>query len=299
MHFRNGAIAITYMATLLLQLQDRGLISVDDKLSKWFPDYPKADEITLAMLARSTTGYADYVNLDILPLYADVFRAWQPQELIDMGLKQEMKCAPGTCFAYAHTNYVILGEVFSKATGKDLASLLREYILDPLALRNTASDQTAAIPEPVQHAFDSERGFYEDSTYWNPSWTLANGAVMTTDIDDALTSIEAIGSGQLLSKAAFAEQIAPVTATLPPFSAATYYGMGLVITDGWMVQTPSFAGYAVTVGYDPERRIAIAVSVTSGPKSPESNVAKAIFGELGAYFRPDRPPIPPRPVSGG
>lgn len=298
MHFRNGAIAISYMTTLLLALQDRGLLSVDDRLSKWFPDYPEADEVTLAMLARSTSGYADYVNLDILPIYDDVFRQWQADELIALGLKQDMKCAPGTCFAYAHTNYVILGKVLSKAAGMDLAALLRRDVLEPLALRHTVSDQTATMPEPVQHAFTSERGIYEDSTYWNPSWTLAEGAVMTTDIDDALASIEAIGSGQLLSQPSFAQQLAPVTARFPPFSAKIHYGMGVIVSNGWIVQTPSFAGYAVAVGYEPQKKIAIAVSVTAGEKTPEASVANVIFGELGAYFRPDHAPEMVRRRSG-
>jgi CubicO group peptidase (beta-lactamase class C family) len=62
MHFRSGAIAIAYMGTVLLQLRDKGVVALDDKLSKWFPDYPKADQITLAMLVNNSSGYADYVT---------------------------------------------------------------------------------------------------------------------------------------------------------------------------------------------------------------------------------------------
>jgi D-alanyl-D-alanine carboxypeptidase len=54
MHFRNGAVAIAYIGTVLLQLHDKGVLDVDDTLSKWFPDYPKADRITLAMLINGT-----------------------------------------------------------------------------------------------------------------------------------------------------------------------------------------------------------------------------------------------------
>src|SRR5260221_2453708 len=61
MHFRNGSIAIAYIGTVLLQLRDKGILAIDDKLSKWFPEYPKADQITLAMLINGTSGYADYV----------------------------------------------------------------------------------------------------------------------------------------------------------------------------------------------------------------------------------------------
>ena len=62
MHFRNGAVAIAYMGTVLLQLADKGVLRVDDKLSMWFPEYPKADQVTLTMLINGTSGYADYVT---------------------------------------------------------------------------------------------------------------------------------------------------------------------------------------------------------------------------------------------
>ena len=75
MHFRNGSVAIAYLGVVTLQLQEKGVLSLDDKLAKWFPDYPKADRITLAMLLNATSGYADYVNLKVLPLYQNPFRS--------------------------------------------------------------------------------------------------------------------------------------------------------------------------------------------------------------------------------
>src|SRR5262249_54357491 len=80
MHLRNGSVAIAYLGVVTLQLQEKGLLSLDDKLSKWFPDYPMADRVTLAMLLNATSGYADYVNMKVLPLYQNPFRAWQPDE---------------------------------------------------------------------------------------------------------------------------------------------------------------------------------------------------------------------------
>jgi CubicO group peptidase (beta-lactamase class C family) len=76
MHFRSGAVAIAYIGTVLLQLHDKGMLGVDDKLAKWFPDYPKAEQVTLTMLINGTSGYADYVTDDsfIKQLYADPFQ---------------------------------------------------------------------------------------------------------------------------------------------------------------------------------------------------------------------------------
>ena len=290
MHFRNGAVAIAYMGTVLLQLRDKGVLSLDDRLAKWFPDYPKADQVTLKMLINGTSGYADYVTDEsfIRHFYADPFRAWTPDELIAFAFKRPMPCEPGTCWSYAHTNFIILGKVLEKATGRPLQDLIREGILAPLALNDTRSEMTAIIQEPVLHAFDAERGKYEESTYWNPSWTLAEGAIMTSNIADILKSAEAIGEGTLLSAESHKAQLAPDTATFKPWNETSYYGLGVFVADGWIVQNPSFAGYAATMVYLPARKLAIAVSVTlDETASEQGNLSTELLKEIAAYLAPE------------
>lgn len=292
MHFRNGSIAIAYLGTVLLQLQDKGLLSVDDKLAKWFPQYPKADQVSLLMLINGTSGYADYVTYEsfLQLFYADPFRHWQSDELIALGLERPMLCDPGTCWSYAHTNFVILGKVLEKATGRPLEDLIREGILDPLSLKDTRSEATAVIQEPVLHSFDAERGKYEESTYWNPSWTLARGAIMTSSIADILASAAAIGTGALVSSESHALQLAPLTAKFKPWSETKYYGLGVFLVDGWIVQNPSFSGYAATMTYLPSRKLAIAVSVTLREKaSLEGNLSTDLLKEIAAYLAPEAP----------
>lgn len=291
MHFRNGSVAIAYLSTVLLRLQEEAVLHLDDKLAKWFPDYPKANEITLQMLIASTSGYADYVNLDILPLYDDPFRQYTPDELIDMGLSQPMVCDPGTCFAYAHTNFVILGEVMRLAAGKPVEDLINEFVLTPLELENTRSESTATIQSPVLHAYTAERGVYEDSTYWNPSWTLARGAVMTTDIDDMAASAAAIGEGTLLSAPSHEIQLAAPADPMPPFTDTTYFAMGALVTNSWVAQTPSFAGYAAAMAYLPSRKITIAIASTNGRETPDSpRPTDTMFGAIGEILAPDQIP---------
>lgn len=292
MHFRNGAVAIAYIGTVLLQLHDKAVLDLEDKLSRWLPDYPKADQITLKMLINGTSGYADYVTDDtfVRRFYADPFRAWRSDELIALALERPMPCEPGTCWSYAHTNFVILGKVLEKASGRPLQDLIREGILEPLSLNDTRSEMTALIQEPVLHAFDAERGKYEESTYWNPSWTLAEGAIMTSNIADILKSAAAIGEGTLVSPQSHAAQLAPETAKFKPWTATTYYGLGVFLIDGWIIQNPSFAGYAATMAYLPAQKLAIAVSVTLNDKaSEEGNLSTDLFKEIAAYLAPGAP----------
>ena len=56
MHFRNGAVAISYVSTLLLLLVEEGKVSLADKVSKWLPELPNADKVNLRQLAQMTSG---------------------------------------------------------------------------------------------------------------------------------------------------------------------------------------------------------------------------------------------------
>ena len=152
MHFRNGAVAISYVSTLLMILVDEKKVSLDDKLSTWLPDVPNADRVTLGQLGQMTSGYVDYVigNTEFeKALYKDTFRQWEPDQLLGFATSKPLLYEPGTNWNYAHTNYVLLGRALEKATGEDMPKLLEDKVLRPLGLTNTANSFTPEIPEPV------------------------------------------------------------------------------------------------------------------------------------------------------
>ena len=324
MHVRNGAVAISYVATLLLQLVDENTVSLDDKLSQWLPEIPNADRVTLGQLARMTSGYRDYVIGNAAfeqILYANPFRQFAVQDLLAYANLQTLLYEPGTNWNYAHTNYILLGLALERITGKTMPVLMQERIFGPLKLRNTRDPGgTPAIAPPVLHAFSSERRqslgiaagtrFYEESTYWNPSWTLTRGAVQTTTIHDMATSAEAIGTGRLLSPESHRLQIAPKLrgfgkpiegcATCATLSDFYTYGIGIVLSGPWLLQNPLFSGQGGVMAYLPSRKIAIAVAVTFDEEAFDAsggyrNSADDIFRAIGAYLAPDEaPPIRPQ-----
>jgi CubicO group peptidase (beta-lactamase class C family) len=323
MHFRNGAVAIWYVSVLLLRLVDQKKVSLDDKLSKWLPEVPNSDRVTLRQLAQMTSGYVDYVigNTEFeKALYEDPFRQWEPDQLLGFATSRPLLYEPGTNWNYAHTNYVLLGEALEKATGKDMPKLLAENVLQPLGLTNTANSFTPEIPAPVLHAFTSERRaalkiptgtrFYEDSTYWNPSWTITHGAIQTTNIYDMEATAAGIGSGKLLSKESYDAMVStdlrgktralPGCTTCAVLNDVYTYGMGIVISGDWLLQNPLFAGEAGVAAYLPSKKIAIAVAVTYQPEAFDdqgnyANAADALFRRIGAALAPDHaPPIPPK-----
>jgi CubicO group peptidase (beta-lactamase class C family) len=284
MHFRNGAMAFTYVSTMLLELVDQKKVSLDTKLSEFLPDLPNADRITLKNLANMTSGYADYVYQPEVThaLYLDPFRQWSSDELIRIGTSKPMMFEPGTNWGYSHTNYVILGQVLEMVTGLPLAVAMQKYIFTPMDLKQTQGADTPEIPSPVLHTYSSERRtelgvpassiLYEESTFWNPSWTTAEGAVQTTDINDLAESMEAVGTGKLLSKESSAAQINPNLIGFghpDPNCPACHqntkernYGLGVVILGSWITQTKNFAGCGATVGYLPAKKLTVAIVTT-------------------------------------
>ena len=321
MHVRNGAIAISYVATLLLQLVDENRVSLDDKLAKWLPEIPNAERVTLGQLARMTSGYRDYVIGNAAfekTLLENPFRQFSVQDLLAYADLKTLWYEPGTSWNYAHTNYVLLGLALERITGQTMPVLMQERIFGPLKLRNTRDPGgTPAIAPPVLHAFSSERRqslgipagtrFYEESTYWNPSWTLTHGAIQYTTIHDMATSAEAIGTGRLLSPQSHRLQIAPTLrgfgrpiegcATCATLGDFYTYGIGIVLSGPWLLQNPLFSGQAGVMAYLPSRKIAIAVAVTFDEEAFDAsggycNAADDIFRAIGAHLAPqDAPPV--------
>ncbi|MGA5464468.1 serine hydrolase domain-containing protein [Mycobacterium sp. NPDC050041] len=322
MHFRNGAVAISYVATLLLILVDRGTVRLEDRLSTWLPDVPHAEAVTLGQLAQMTSGYRDYVignNAFAAAAYDNPFRAWTTDELLRYAVDEPLLYEPGTNWNYAHTNYVLLGLALEKATGQHMPELLSDNVLQPLGLTGTTASLTAEIPDPVLHAFSSERRaalgvpagapFYEESTFWNPSWTITHGAVQTSTIADLARTAEGIGSGQLLSEASYRRMTStglrgktrpqPGCSTCFAQGIGYTYGLGVVISGQWLLQNPLLSGSSAVEAYLPERKLAVAVAVTYAPEAFDdqgeyANEAEALFRRIGAELAPeDAPPMPP------
>jgi CubicO group peptidase (beta-lactamase class C family) len=320
MHFRNGAVAISYVSTLLLKLVDEQKVSLDDKLSKFLPEIPHADRVTLGQLAQMTSGYVDYVigNTKMNDaLYADPFRRWTTHELLQFAVNEPLLYEPGTNWNYAHTNYVLLGLALEKATGQQMPKLLSEKVLRPLGLTNTVNSSTPEIPAPALHAFTSERRsfleippptpFYEESTFWDPSWTITHGAVQTTNIYDMEATAVGIGSGRLLSEESYKKMVSTDLrgkthqqsdcTTCDEMTDGYTYGLGIVISGNWLLQNPLFSGYAALAAYLPSQKIAIAVATTYLPEAFDdqgnyTNAADIVFRKIGAVLAPDdAPPV--------
>ncbi len=180
MHFRNGAVAFSYVSNLLLQYVDDGTVGLDDTIDEWAPELPESDTVTLRMLTNQTTGYPDFeTDPGWTAAYnADPFHEFTYEERIAYAFNRPLQFEPGTNWSYAHTNFMILGHILSEIGGEPLDVLLKERVLEPMGLNETEGYNSSFVPEPVLYAFSSERRvalgldpsapFYEESTFWNP-----------------------------------------------------------------------------------------------------------------------------------
>lgn len=319
MTFRNGAMAFTYLAQTYLRLADEGVLGLDDAVGRWLPDLPFADQVTIRQLLSMTSGYPDYVVQPALQTGAmsDPFREWTDDELVRIGLADGQWFAPGTGWAYSHTNYVVLGQLLTAITGKPVDAVLQQYVMDPMGLDRTGSNEdTPAMPEPVMHVYSSEqRGFLElpaatpfsvESTFWNPSWTTAKGAVQSTDIRDMTRSMEIIASGSQLSPEGYAAMTkgnvglgkadpSGRCVTCRAMTEAADYGLGVTLNGDWVTQTKNFAGSGATTGYLPEQKLAITVVTTYLPSAFAAdggyeNQSRAVFFTLAEALAPGSVP---------
>ncbi len=302
MHFRVGMAAEQFEAMVLLRLVDEKRINLADLVSKWFPAYPYANLATVQMLASSSSGFGDYVTAKAdasrgIPSFADLllknpYQEFNTGELIRRSqypYQQPQFVNPGGNWAYSHTGFVVLGSILETVTKKNYGTLLREMILNPLDLHNTVYPSTTEIQSPALHSYTSERDRYEDSTYWNPSWTSFSGQI-NSDVCDLAIWEQAFGTGRLVTPESAAEITATTNLGLGENTPALYFGLGTIVNNGWVVASGNFFGWHTATAYYPPTRIAVVVTETEGPHTTKAEgISNDILRQMSRVLTPKTP----------
>lgn len=206
--FEIGSNTKTFMATLALQLVDRGQLDLDAPVSKYLPGVvPNGRNITVRMLLNHTSGLFNYTSdPDFLPgLEKDPQHVVTERELLDVAFKHEPNFAPGQGWSYSNTNYTLIGMILRSRTGRSLPQLVRERIARPLGLTRTYfADPRATNTGPgYAHGYAVRFGA-TPRTYTDVSdlpiggWGGAAGAVISTQ-QELSRFFSAVLSGQLFS----------------------------------------------------------------------------------------------------
>ncbi|KTD67964.1 serine-type D-Ala-D-Ala carboxypeptidase [Legionella steelei] len=291
MHFRIGGVTETLLTTTLMRLVEKKELSLDDKVARWYPNLPNADQVNLKMLANGTSGFPDYVyHQDFIKQVLDKpFKQWSDKELIHYAFLTDPLFKPGTSQHYSHTDYVILGSILAQVTTRQLNQLFHSLILNKLNMKNTQFERTAIIPSPVLHSFSQDRGVYEDATFWDPSWTASSGS-MTSTIEDLGTWANAWMNGSLLTSESSLELRAPETVGKGKNTSELYFAMGFAVANHWLIQNPRFGGYSGVFAVLPEKQIVFIAFNTLKPTSKEAdNLSVALWKEVAHDLAPEYP----------
>ena len=133
--FRIGSVTKQFTGAAILKLQENNQLSVSDKLSKFIPDFPRGDEVTIHQLLTHTSGIHSYTGkIDFLDR---VTKTVSPDSLIAYFKNDPYDFSPGERFLYNNSGYFLLGYIISKVSGKTYAEYLKETFFDPLGMKNT------------------------------------------------------------------------------------------------------------------------------------------------------------------
>jgi D-alanyl-D-alanine carboxypeptidase len=275
-HQRIGSATKTFTISLLLQAEADGLLSLDDTIDRYIEGVPNGEEITLRQMAAMISGVANYTEDDQWPdmQTSDPYRVWQPEEVMQIGIKDSPLVDPGTEWHYANTNTVMLGLVLEQVTGETIGELYRERIIEPLGLEGTSFPDLAdnSLPNPHAQGYtlfgQPSGGEPANATDWNPSWGWTAGAMIST-VEDLLAYGRALGTGEgLLPPEQQAERLDSFVDDLPPLNQSPLegnlaYGLGLANEHGWIGHNGNIAGYTTFLFYHPELDAVVAVEVNS------------------------------------
>ncbi len=154
--FRVGSITKTFVAVIVLQLVNEHLLRLGDTVERWLPGVvPGGSRITVRELLAYRSGLANYASdaSFLRRTVAEPRRRWTPRQLVRVALAEGPVARPGKRFAYASTNYVLLGLVVERATGTSLERQLRGRILAPLGLKGTSFVPGRRIPGGYAHGY--------------------------------------------------------------------------------------------------------------------------------------------------
>jgi D-alanyl-D-alanine carboxypeptidase len=190
-----GSNTKAFTVILALQLQEQGVLSLDDPLSKWLPELaariPDGERVTLRQMAGNTSGIWDYADPLMQPVIdandqAALAKTYAPQELVEYAIANgKPDFAPGEGWHYSSTNFILLGLAVEAATGKSLAELYQERIFDPLGMARTSYLQGSPEPGSGAEGYYTVAGERVNMTRWNATQGGAAGAIVSTAEDMA------------------------------------------------------------------------------------------------------------------
>jgi D-alanyl-D-alanine carboxypeptidase len=295
--FRAGSIAKPFVAAVVLQLSERGRLSLDARLPAVLPAaavarFANASGISVRMLLGHRSGIPDWIT----PATVDEIarhpgKVWQVSEILDRAAAQPPLFAPGTSYSYSNTNYNLLGLVIEQATGRSWRDEVSRRVIDPLGLRHTAlpAPGNRSLMGPHAHGYGELDGRTVDQTRIDPSMAgAAGGGALVTTVRDLARFLDALLERRLFDHPATLRQMLSF-APAPDEGGQVGYGLGIerrlfpddVEAIGHLGRT---AGYCAYVARLRAQRVTIA-SVLNRDADPTPLLVPAVMVLTAAAHR--------------
>ncbi|MEM7113134.1 MAG: serine hydrolase domain-containing protein [Chloroflexota bacterium] len=281
MVFRIASITKQFTAVSILMLTEQGKLTLDDPITRFFPDYPtQGHHITVRHLLNHTSGIKSYTNMP--EWFPRVRQDFSVTEIIDFFKEQPMEFAPGEKMSYCNSGYILLGAIIEQVSEQSYADFLQQHIFTPLGMSQSGYDEAeAVIPKRVAGYVPDGDG-YKNAPYLSMTQPFAAGALIST-VDDLARWDAALYTEQLLSQETL--QQAFVKTELKDGSLSDY---GL----GWQLSSykghpiaehsggiPGFTSYGLRL---PDDRVYVAVlsnSMRHGAAELAARIAALVIGE--------------------
>ncbi len=260
--FELASVSKQFTAMAILILKEKGQLSLDDSLRKFFPELPYHN-ITIRQLLMHTSGLPDYMDA--------MEKKWDHQKIAfnkDMisFLATDTSAVhfkPGAKWEYSNTGYAMLSSIIEKVSGKSYHDFLAQNIFTPLGMKNTfvynTRRSTNKIPDNYALGFvhsDSLKGYIlpdklpaDNMVYWLDGIT-GDGTVNSTT-GDLLKWEMALQTNKLISEASLGEMLSPLVPTSPRPGASSYgFGVGVDPKTAYgkvISHTGGWPGYATLV----------------------------------------------------
>ena len=280
--FRMGSVAKTFVATVALQLDAEGVLSLDDTVEQWLPGLvPDGASITIRQLLGNRSGLFDFAAdpQALAPYLAgELDHVWTPEQLVAIATAHAPNFAPDTAALYSNTDYTVVGMVIERATSRPVAAEVMARIIEPLELTHTTIPADGTLTGPYAHGYAADADMH-DVTAVDPSLSSYGGNLVSTPADLA-TFFDALFDGRLLPPASLA---AMQTTTVA--QQGEVLGLGLQVVElpcgtfiGHSGSTPGYKAAAFTdLGRD--RQFVIVVNSLTQDDRVGDETAAAAFDE--------------------
>ncbi len=205
--FRIGSISKQFTAAAILKLSEEGKIGLQDKLSKFIPDYPRGDEVTVHHLLTHTSGIKSYTGKP--DFIKAVTVGLKPEEHIATFKQDPYDFSPGEKWNYNNSGYFLLGYLVEKISGESFGDYLRRVFFEPLGMKESGVHEATAILENEATGYMFESGQVRKALNWDMSKAGGAGALYST-VGDLYRWNEALFSGKVLQPKTLEAAFTPV-----------------------------------------------------------------------------------------